>query len=212
MSVKFWDQGSVFPTLLSQGNLRVYFSRDLFFDVPFANTTKDFVINNRIPVGDISLLCENPDGEIIVGWRNGEVKVYNTNYGNFFRLVGYAKFDIYKVMEDNLEVLTVGSTRQSKINESKVTRSDLFYTRYYIVKKNPNYLIMDTSDGRPPVIINIEKNPEIAKLILIKGSGADPMFIRQEDVFEEASTGLRIKDPVIIPQPQNNPRLIRRAI
>ena len=211
MSIKFWDKGAIFPTALSGSNLRIYFTKDLYLDVPFMNLPKDFKINNLIPVSEISLLAENPDGDIIVGWFNGEVRIYNTNYGNLFRMVGLTKLDIYKIMEDNMDVFMVGSTRKNRIGEGKFYVPDIYVTRYYVLKNNRNYMIMDTSDGRPPIVIDVRKNPEIIDLVLVKGSGGDPLFIREHDAFVAASSDYQIRDPIIIPQPTNKPRLIRRG-
>lgn len=212
MSVKFWSKGSIFPTILKDGIVRIFFTTDLYIDVPFMNIAKDFVINNRIPVSQISLLCESPDGDIAVGWFNGEVRIYNTNYGDFFRMVGITKFDINKVIEEHMDVIRVGSTKLHRINEGKLTIPDIYHTRYYILKNNLNYMIMDTSDGLPPIIIDVKKNKEMLDKVLIKGSGADPMFVRQNNTFVEPASGYQIVDPIVIPQPTNNPRLIRRGI
>ena len=76
-------------------------------------------------------------------------------------------------------------------------------------KNDFRYMILDTSDGRAPVIIDTEKNGWLLDEVL-KGSKGDPLLVRDNGTFADYTTGMFIVDPIEIPQPINNPRLVRR--
>lgn len=156
MSIRLWDKGTNFNTIVRNQVLRIIFTKDVYIEVPFKYTDREYKGNPIIPFSDISLCCYSKDSDLIVGWHNNDtVRLFEPLLDGRSRLVGLGKFDLPKLLEDKLIIYDKGTIKLGF--GYKVTVSDVYDSRFYLIK-DTSYLIMDRSDLGVPYLIDTKEN------------------------------------------------------